>query len=208
MNARILLIDDHVAVQRGLEDILSVTFSGAEFGRAGNDQQALDLLRNRRWDVAVVDLSMPGRGGLELIRSLKEAQPNIRVLVYSMHAEEQFGLRALRAGADGYLTKDSPAEELNEAVRSVMETGRFISPALAAAMALSLSIGGTGLERLSDREYQVLQKMASGKTPTDIAEEMSLSIKTVSTYRSRLLEKLKLRTTADLIRYAIDHGVA
>jgi two-component system, NarL family, invasion response regulator UvrY len=209
MGWRILLIDDHVAVQRGLEEILSTSFMGAEFGRAASSQQALDQVRNERWDLAVVDLNLPGRGGLELIRSLKDEQPNLRVLVYSMHAEDQLGVRALRAGADGYLAKDSPAEEIPRAVRSLFETGRHISANLAAAMAQSIASGATGSpDMLSDREYQVLKKMASGKSPTDIAKELAVSIKTVSTYRSRILEKLNLRTTADLIRYAVDHRIA
>jgi two-component system invasion response regulator UvrY len=209
MRRRILLVDDHVAVRRGLEEILAANLHAAEFGHAGSAQQAIEKLRKERWDLAVVDLHLPGRGGLELIRSLKDQQPGLRVLVYSMYAEEQFGVRALRAGADGYLAKDSPAEEIPKAVRDILETGRHIGPALAAAMAHTIA-GGAGepAELLSDREYQVLQKIAAGKTPTDIAEELAVSIKTVSTYRSRILEKLNLRTTADLIRYALDRGIA
>lgn len=209
MTRRILLVDDHVAVQRGLEEILSANLGPAEFGRARTAQQALEQVRKRPWDIAVVDLNLPGRGGLELIRSLKDEQPGLRVLVYSMYSEELFGVRALRAGADGYLTKDSPAEELPRAVSSLLQSRQHIGPSLAAAMAHSIAAGGSEpAELLSDREYQVLQKMAAGKTPTDIAQELSVSIKTVSTYRARILEKLHLRTTADLIRYAVDHRIA
>ena len=208
MKWRILLIDDHVAVQRGLEDILSASIAGAGFGRAGSSQQALDQVRKELWDIAIVDLNLPGRSGLELIRSLKDEQPGLRVLVYSMHTEEQFGIRALRAGADGYLMKSSPAEEIPKAVRSVLETGQYIGPNLAAAMAQSILSGGiNSTEALSDREYQVLKMIASGKRPGDIAQELAVSIKTVSTYRSRILEKLNLRSTAEMIRYAVDHRI-
>lgn len=208
MSWRILLVDDHVAVQRGLEQILSANLRGAEFGHAKTAQQALDQVQKERWNLAVVDLNLPGRGGMELIRTLKDEQPDLHVLVYCMYAEEQFGVRALRAGADGYLTKDSAAEEIPRAVRSILDGGRYIGPSLAAAMAHNLVAGAEPSDLLSDREYQVLQKLASGKTPTDIAQELTVSIKTVSTYRSRILEKLNLRTTADLIRYAVDHHMA
>jgi DNA-binding NarL/FixJ family response regulator len=207
MSLRILIIDDHVAVQRGLQEILSGSFKTAEFGQASNVHDALNTVQKTPWDVAVVDLNMPGRGGLELIKTAKEMQPKLRVLVYSMHSEKHFGLRALKAGADGYLMKDSPAEEIVKAVRGLVDAGQYISPELAAAMAQSVRGDGTDTDRLSDREYEVLQKIASGKCPSEIAEEMALSIKTVSTYRARLLEKLNLRTTAELIRYAIEQGV-
>lgn len=208
MSCRILLVDDHEVVQRGLEEILCAELKCAEVGHARSAQQALDEARKQRWDIAVVDLNLPGRGGLELIRSLKQEQPGVRVLVYTMYAEEQFGVRAIRAGADGYLTKDSPVEEIPKAVRSILETRRYIGPNLAAAIAQTITTGAAELdERLSDREYQVLQRLACGKTPTDIATELAVSVKTVSTYRNRILEKLKLRTTADLIRYAVDHRI-
>ncbi len=204
----ILLIDDHVAVQRGLEEILTSNLRVTRFGRAANSREATQQVQAHRWDVAVVDLSLPGLGGLELIRDLKSLQPAMRILVYSMHNEDQFGVRALRAGADGYLTKDSPADEIPKAVRNVVATGRHITPSLAAAMAQTIADGDDPAgELLSDREYQVLQKIASGKTPTEIAGELAVSIKTVSTYRSRMLEKLKLKTTADLIRYAVEKKI-
>lgn len=207
MSWRILLVDDHVAVQRGLEEILATSFEGSAFGYARSAPEALDRVRNGRWDIAVVDLSLPGRCGLELIRDLKDEQPGLRVLIYSMYSEEQFGVRALRAGADGYLTKDSPAEEIPQAVRDIFERGRHIGPGLAAAMAHGIAFGAEPADLLSDREYQVLQKMASGRTSTEIAQELAVSIKTVSTYRARILEKLNLRTTAELIRYAVDHRI-
>lgn len=205
---RILLVDDHVAVQRGLEEILSSNLGPTEFGHARSAPQALEELRKNRWDLAVVDLNLPGRGGIELIRSLKAEQPGLRILVYTMYSEEQFGIRAVEAGADGYLTKDSPADELPRAVKSILETGHHIGAGLAAAMAQKIAAGGAEPSAaLSDREYQVLQKMAAGKSPTEIADELAVSIKTVSTYRARILEKLNLRTTADLIRYAVDHRI-
>lgn len=206
MIRRILVIDDHVAIQRGLEEILANSFKGAEYGLANNAQQALGELRKARWDVAILDLSLPGRGGLDLIRELKDEQPRLAVLVYSMHAEDRFGVRALRAGADGYLTKDSPVEEIPKAIRMLLEGGRYISPNLASLLAQTVTHGATEPHQLlSDREYQVLRSIASGKSPTEIAEGLALSIKTVSTYRVRILEKLSLETTADLIRYAIEH---
>ncbi len=185
MSSRILLVDDHVAVQRGLEEILSTNLPGSYFAHARTAQQALDLVQKERWDVAVIDLNLPGRGGLELIRTLKHAQPRMHILVYSMYPEDQFGVRALRAGADGYLTKDSPAEEIPKAVRSILDGRRYIGPSLAAAMAQTIVAGNEEpADLLSDREYQVLKKMASGRTPSEIAQDLAVSIKTVSTYRA------------------------
>lgn len=208
MRSRILIVDDHVAVQRGIRDILSSNLEEVEIGLATNPQQAIECARRERWDVAILDLSLPGRGGLELIRPLKDEQPGIRVLIYSMYSEEQFGVRALRAGAAGYLSKDSDADEIPRAVRSVLETGRYIGPGLAAAMAQNLNDGSMDrADLLSGRELEVLRCIASGKTPTEIAEKLAVSIKTVSTYRARILEKLNLKTTADLVRYAIEKEI-
>ena len=160
-------------------------------------------------DLAVIDLNVPGRGGSELIRTLKDAQPQMRILVYSMYPEDQFGVRALRSGADGYLTKDSPAEEIPKAVQNILEGRRYIGPTLAAAMAQTIVAGNEEpADLLSDREYQVFKKMAAGQTPSEIAQDVAVSIKTVSTYRARILEKLNLRRSADLIRYAVEHHIA
>jgi two-component system invasion response regulator UvrY len=203
---RLLLIDDHVAVRRGLTEILAVSFPGAEFGHSADARQAATEVRAARWDLVILDLNLPGSGGTDLIRALKDEQPRLRILVYSMHPEEQFGVRALRAGADGYLAKDAPAEEIPKAVRTVLGGERYISARLAAILAQTV----TGESRpshhlLSDREDQILRAIAAGKSAAEIAGELSISTKTVSTYRSRILEKLNLRTNADLIRYAIEN---
>jgi len=162
-------------------------------------------MESDRWDLVILDLSLPGRGGLEVIKQMKDASPGSAILVYTMFPEEQFGVRALRAGADGYLTKDRPQDELVDAARRVSGGKRYITPALADSLAHYVAEPNVSNlhELLSDREFQILRLLASGKTPTAIGVELSLSIKTVSTYRSRILVKLNLTTTADLIRYAI-----
>ena len=209
MGPFVLLIDDHVAIRRGLEAILGGALPDAQFGHAWDAEQALQEVRKARWQVAIVDLNLPGRGGLELVRNLKDEQPDMGVLVYSLHSEQQFGLRAIRAGADGYLAKGQPPEQIIKAVQMILKGERYVSDELSAALVdrVKESKGGhAGL--LSDREIQVLRMLASGKGPSEIASELALSPKTVSTYRARVLEKLNLRTNADLIRYAIENGIS
>jgi DNA-binding NarL/FixJ family response regulator len=180
----------------------------AEFGDARDGQQALEQLRNSRWDLAVLDLNLPGRGGLDLIRSLKDQQSHLCILVYSVHSEEQFGFRAIRAGADGYLTKDRPLDEIPNAVLTILKGEPYISPELAAILMAGVREKPHEHDALlSDREIQVLLLLASGKSPSEVGAELALSDKTVSTYRARVLQKLKLRTNADLVRYAIEHGL-
>ncbi len=208
MPRQVLVIDDHSAIHRGLEEILVSALRDVEVGHARTAQEAFERLLSREWDAAILDLSMPGSSGLELIQKFKDQRPKMRILVYTMHAEEQFGVRALRAGADGYLTKDSPEEELPRAILSILAGRRYIAPQLEAEWTQSL--GGEVTrphQALSDREFEVLEKIALGKTPSEIAGDLALSVKTVSTYRTRVLEKLRLRTTADLIRYAVQHGI-
>lgn len=204
---RILLIDDHVAIREGLSLMLSAAFPGSRFGTAGDAVQALKQVAENTWDVAILDLNLPGRGGLELIRELKDTAPCMGVLVYTVHPDEQFGVRALRAGADGYVTKDQPAADVVEAIRRIREGKRYIGPGLAESLADYVS--GSGREAspdlLSDREMQILRALASGQSPTSIAQQLHLSIKTVSTYRSRILDKLRLQSTADLVRFALEH---
>jgi two-component system, NarL family, invasion response regulator UvrY len=204
---RILLIDDHVAIREGLSLMLSAAFPGSRFGAAGDGPQALRLVAEQAWDVAILDLNLPGRGGLELIRELKDAAPSMGVLVYTVHPEEQFGVRALRAGADGYVMKDQPAADVVEAIRRIREGKRHIGPGLAESLANYVSGSGrdSSPDLLSDREMQILRALASGQSPTSVAQELSLSIKTVSTYRSRILEKLRLQSTAEMVRFALDH---
>ncbi|HUA62994.1 MAG TPA: response regulator transcription factor [Verrucomicrobiae bacterium] len=205
---RILLVDNHPALRRGVQEILADYLPDAEFGQAGDAQQAVEQVRSQPWNLAILGLNLPGRGGIEAIRGLKEAQPGVAILVYSAHAEEHFGLRAVRAGADGYLTKDRPSEKLGEAVTVILNGGRYVSADLASALMNNLK--GSPQNRyqlLSDREIQVLRRLAAGRTPSEIGRELSLSAKTISTYRARILEKLELRTNADLVRYAIENGV-
>jgi DNA-binding NarL/FixJ family response regulator len=167
------------------------------------------MVRIGGWDVLVLDITMPGRSGFDILKELKHEQPDLPVLVLSIHAEEQFAVRVLKAGASGYLTKENAPDELVKAIRKVVSGGRYISRNLAETLAFGLDMDSARPqhETLSDREFQVMQLMASGKTLAEIAGELSLSAKTVSTYRARLLEKMNLRTNAEVIRYAIENGL-
>src|SRR5437879_3833811 len=189
---KILLADDHAVVRRGLQEILVAEFKRVVWGEAQNAPQVLDLVRKQGWDLVVLDLHMPGRGGLEVLRELKQERPKLPVLVLSMYPEDQFAVRAFKAGAAGYLTKESAPEELVNAVRKILGDRKYISPSLAETLAASLAAGTEKPrhELLSDREYLVMCRIASGKTVKEIATELSLSVKTISTYRSRILEKI------------------
>jgi len=206
---KILLVDDHVVIHHGLERILSDEFAGATFGKALHGQEALDLVSRERWDVVVLDVDLPGRGGLDVLRMIRAAQPKLPVIMFSIHSEEQFAVRSLKAGASGYITKDGASEHLVAAIRKVIRGGRYVSPSLAEKLAASLSrdLSLAPHDILSDREFEVMRLIAGGKTPTAMADTMSLSVKTVSTYRTRILDKLQLETTSQLIRYAIEHGL-
>jgi DNA-binding NarL/FixJ family response regulator len=210
MLRRVLGVDDHFAVRNGVAQMLRDTFPNIQVGTAESAQASLDLLASENWDLVILDLSLPGRGGLDIIKQMKDTSPGSAILVYTMYPEDQFGVRALRAGADGYLTKDRPQEDLIEAARRISNGKRYITPALAESLAnyVSEPAAGSLHELLSDREFQILRLLASGKTPTDIANELNLSIKTVSTYRTRILTKLNLNTTAELIRYAIEQKLS
>ncbi len=206
---RFLVVDDHVAIRQGLERILAATFTDAEIHSAGTPAEVLEKVAANGFELIVLDLSLPGRGGLDLIKQIKDLNPTAKILIYTVHPDEQLGVRCLRAGADGYVTKDRPIEELIEAIQRIIQGRKYISPHLAEILAQSVASGskGASLDALSDRELQVLRMLASGKGATDIAETLHLSIKTVSTYRARLLEKLNLETTADLIRFALEQGL-
>jgi two-component system, NarL family, invasion response regulator UvrY len=206
---RILLVDDHAVVRRGVRDILTESLGKVSFGEAGKPSEAIDLLQGEDWDVVVLDISLPGRGGLDALRDIKRLKPQVPVLVLSMHAEDHYALRALRAGASGYVNKDSAAEELAGAVRKVLAGGTHVSVRLAETLARSLrsDTSRPAHERLSDRELEVLRGLAAGKTVKEIGIELSLSEKTVSTYRTRLLEKMQMRTNAELIQYALREGL-
>jgi len=208
---RVLIVDDHAIVRRGLTALLSEGFHGATFGEASDARQAVEQLRKKEWDVVLLDitLTLPGKSGLDLLKELKAEWPMLPVLVLSGHPEDQFAVRALKAGAGGYMTKESAPEELAKAVRKILAGGRYVSPALAEKLALGVNKDLTRPphETLSDREYQVMSRIASGRTVTEIGEELSLSAKTISTYRVRVLEKLGVRNNAEIVRYAIRNGL-
>ena len=204
---RILVADDHAIVRRGLRQIVADESDMEVVGEAQTSQEILDLARQEEWDVIVLNVSMPGRGGFEALKALKQTHSKRPVLVLSMYPEDQFAVRAFRAGAAGYMTKESAPEELVQAIRKVVRGGKYVSPSLAEKLAAEL---GEDTERppheaLSEREYHVLCLLASGKTVTQIAAEMSLSVRTISTYRARLLEKMRMKTNAEVTRYAIEH---
>ena len=204
---RILIADDHAVVRQGLKQILAAEFKQAVFGEASTGQQALELVWRESWDVLVLDITMPGQSGLDVLKAVKKSRPRLPVLMLSMHPEDQFAVRMLKSGAAGYMTKESAPAELVGAVQKVVSGGRYVSPALAEKMAafLALDVQSSPHERLSDREFLVLRLIASGKTVGEIARELSLSVKTVSTYRTRILEKTGLRNSAELTHYAIQN---
>ena len=206
---RVAVVDDHPIVRRGLRETLSAETDIAVVAEAARSEEVLSMLRASACDVVVLDLSLPGGSGLDVLKEIRRDFPNLRVLVVSTHAESQYAVRSLRIGAAGYLTKTSAPEELVRAVRSLTKTGRYISENVAAALADYTRDGPAdpSHRRLSDREHEVLRLLAAGKTISAIAADLSLSIKTVSTYRSRLVKKLGLNTTGDLIRYALEHNL-
>jgi two-component system invasion response regulator UvrY len=206
---RVLIVDDHGIVRRGLRALLADEFRGAVFGEASNARQAVEHLRKARWDLALLDITLPGKSGLDLLKELKVEWPELPVLILSGHAEDQFAVRALKAGAGGYMTKDSAQEELTRAVHRILAGGRYVSPALAEKLALGVTkdLSRTPHETLSDREYEVMYRIGSGKTVTEIAGELSLSAKTISTYRARVLEKLAVKNSSAIVQYAIRNGL-
>jgi|SRR5579859_653172 len=204
---KVLIADDHAVVRQGLRRILTEIPELNVVGEAQDGQSALSLVRAEPWDVLVLDLSMPGRGGLDILKEVRRERPETRVLVLSMHPEDQFAVRMLKAGAAGYLTKESAPSELVAAVRKVMTGGKYVSPALAEKLAFAVDRDNDRPrhEQLSDREFQVMRRLAAGLTVQQIADELMLSPKTISTYRARVLEKLELKSNAELIHYAIQN---
>lgn len=202
---RILIVDDHVIIRQGLRQILADAFRKASFGEAKNANDALEQVAKQPWDVVLLDITMPGKSGLDVLKQMVEAQPNMAVLVLSMHPEDQYAVRVLKTGAAGYITKNTASEEVIGAVRKVLAGGKYVSASLAENLASSLNspAGKAPHELLSDREYQVMRLIALGKSVKEIAFELSLSVKTISTYRTRIMEKTKLKTNADIIRYAV-----
>lgn len=206
---RVLIADDHAVVRRGLKQILADEYNPLTVGEANNANEALRLVREEEWDVVVLDISMPGKSGIDALKELQLARPKLPVLVLTSHAEEQYALRVLKAGARGYMTKESAPEHLVHAIRKVTRGERYISSSLAEILASTLAVDTERPphETLSDREYQVLCLIASGQTVGEIAERLALSSKTISTYRARILEKMGMKTNAELTHYAIKNSL-
>jgi len=204
---KILIADDHPVVRQGLRQMLAAEADLTVVGEAKNGNEVVELSRRIAWDVAVLDYNMPGRSGLELVKDLRHRFPGRAVLILSMYPEDRYAVRALKAGAAGYVTKDSAAEELVNAIRKVANGGKYVSPALAERLASALESGGGKLlhETLSDREYQVMWMIASGKTVRQIADSLCLSPNTVSTHRTRILRKMQMKNNAELMHYAMRH---
>jgi DNA-binding NarL/FixJ family response regulator len=205
----ILIADDHAIFREGLKHILAESPDVKVVAEARNGQEVLEKIWSEKYDMVLLDISMPGISGLEVLKQLKIEKPKLPVLVLSMHPEEQYAVRVLRAGASGYLTKESAPDELITAIRKISQGRKYITSSLAERLAFEMEIDSEKPlhEVLSDREYQVLRIIAAGKTVKQIAEELSLSIKTVSTYRGRIMEKMKMKTNAELIHYAIKHEI-
>jgi DNA-binding NarL/FixJ family response regulator len=202
---RVLIADDHAILRSGLKEILGHELKDVVCGEAEDARQVLLQVQSGDWDLVMLDITMPGRSGLDVLKDIKAVRPKLPVLVLSMHPEDQYGKRVLKAGASGYMRKESAPDELIKAIRKVLAGGRYVSPALAEKLAVDLSddVGRPSHETLSDREFEVLRMIASGKTVGHIAEELHLSVTTVSTYRARILEKMDLNTTAELMHYAL-----
>lgn len=207
----VLIADDHAIVRQGLKQILSETEDLVVAGEADDGVEALHLARQQEWNVFLLDVSMPNRNGIDTLKQLKKEFPKLPVLILSMHPEEQYAVRALKAGASGYLTKQSAPEQLVTAIRQVAGGRKYVSPTVAMQLADAIANDSDSEqpphELLSDREYEVLKLIATGRTLTQIAEELNLAVATISTFRARILTKLGLSSTAELIRYGLEHGL-
>ena len=206
---KFLVADDHAIVRKGLVEILCDEFPSAVVREVANSHQVMDQIRSETWDVILLDISMPGRNGIDTLKQLRTEGIKTPVLMLSMHSEDQYAVRVLKAGASGFLNKETATDELLEAVRKVLSGRKYITSSVAEKLAGSVGEGEqkAAHEMLSDREMQVLQHIASGKTVSEIAEELSLSVNTISTYRSRILEKLNLNNNAEITRYAMDNNL-
>jgi DNA-binding NarL/FixJ family response regulator len=203
---RALVADDHTVVRLGVKQILSGEYSSAQFGEAQDADQVFRELWRGEWDILILDLTLPGKDGLEVLKRVHSMHPRLPVLVLSMHPEDRYGRRVLKAGASGYVNKESAAQELVVAVQTSLRGGKYVSRPLAEKLARDLAVGSPEQphDSLSDREFQVMCMIASGKTVSQIAAELCLSAKTISTYRSRLMDKMRMRTSAELTRYAVE----
>ncbi|MGZ5036906.1 MAG: response regulator [Usitatibacter sp.] len=206
---RIVLADDHTIVREGLKQLLAAAEGFEIVGEASDGHEALKAVRELDFDLLLLDMSMPGKSGIELIKQVRAEKPKLRILVLSMHEERQYAIRAIRAGASGYLTKESASRQLVEAIRKVASGGAFISAEVAEQLALGAMPDAKGAphEALTDREFQVFRMLAEGKSVSDIAERLHLSAKTVSTHKANIMQKLGMETTGELIRYALAHGL-
>ena len=206
----ILIADDHAIVRKGLVELIREAYPDAHTAEVENSNEVLDQVSKLSWNIILMDISMPGMNGVETLKQIRAKGIETPVLMLSAHSEDQYALRVLKAGASGFLNKESATEELLMAVSKILSGKKYISASVAEKLAESHMNAGprTAHEQLSDREMQVLQHIASGKTVSEIADELSLSVNTISTYRARLLEKLALSNNAELTRYAIDHGIA
>lgn len=207
---KVLIVDDHAVVRQGLKQIITDVPDMTVVGEAIDGVEALGKVQTEECDVLVLDITLPDRSGLDILKDVRVVRPKLPVLILSMHAEEQFAVRLLRAGASGYLNKESAPDELVKAIYKVVDGGKYISATLAERLAFEIEgeVNKLPHETLSDREFQVMGLLAAGKTVKEIAEALSLSAKTVSTYRTRILTKMNLKTNADLIHYAIQNGLA
>jgi DNA-binding NarL/FixJ family response regulator len=205
-----LIIDDHEVARRGIRQVLSDGFPGSVFAEAPEAISAVDLLGSRPWDLVLLDLNLPGRGGLDLLSEVKRLTPGSRTLVVSAFGENEFALRCIRMGADGYVTKTSGARELLQAVERVLEGGKFVTPVVAERLAVAAAgrAKDDSIERLTTRELQVLRLLARGRSMREVAHEMNLAEKTVATHRARIGAKLGLSTNVEITRYALLHGLA
>ena len=206
---RILLADDHQMFREGVRGLLEARADMTVVAEAGTGEEALAQASEHRPDVVILDVSMPVRGGLETVAELKKRNPRVRVLMLTVHPEDRFAVRCLKGGADGYMTKDNATDELITAIRKLHSGGKYVSPSLAENLVMSLDrdFGAAPHETLSDREFQVMRMLASAQTVSEIAEELCLSVKTISTYRSRILEKLGLRNNAEIMQFAIEQNL-
>jgi DNA-binding NarL/FixJ family response regulator len=207
---RILIADDHMIVREGLKRIIESSGGGLHVvAEAASGQEAVEKGKATRPDVVLLDISMPGRGGLETAQEIKRHDPRVHVVILTVHPEDQFAVRCLKEGADGYLTKDAAPEEIVRAIRKVHGGGKYVSPSLAERLAFSLDLayGQPPHEALSGRELDVLLRIGAGETVGEIAADLNLSVKTISTYRARVLEKMNMRNNAELMRYVVEHGL-
>ena len=204
---KILIVDDHAVVRQGIKQIITDMDSPVEVGEAGNGSDAIRMLRDGEWDMVLLDINLPGKNGIEVLKQIKHEWKKLPVLMLSMYSEDQYAMRAIRSGASGYMTKETAPDELLSAITKVTNGGRYISAEVAERLVFEQDDANEEHphHELSDREYEVLRLIASGKTVSEIADQLALSVKTISTYRSRILEKMKMKHNAELTHYAIKH---